>query len=536
MSRSDNSQDQTAPPEGEWMPDPVDGANLVRLHADGIFTEWVAVRNYPSLAPASRPRKLDQRASQSSAEMTSAEISAAKADGVPVTPKAETATQPVPSDSAPVKVDKAHGSRIKAAAKALRKTSGAFIAAVSKARADAQRERKQYSTRVKRAQDAAEEAKEPKKISAIGLVRRATLYEDRIKVPEGVKRLTSEVEATADQHGIRQVVQGWIFKSDQDRRENLLGIRGADWSSVLVYKQENSSVTLADIHRFADEVNFAAQDSDRIDETLTGRYRESLKWLSQHMSSLAGLEDALSTFSAISSSEVFEDMEKLEAELKSAGSDNRRFVRKAKSTLDGVRGQTARTDEQLDLEIHNLQAEIEQHRADVLELERVNHLTEKQAIQGSGSGADQAPKEGVVPPNLAENLEGPPEDRLERLKKQTKLDRLEQLARLRQMDALTQEEFESEKKALMSEPDLVDVVEKKALMSEPELVDVVLVSIGEKKVPLIKAIRAFSGSGLRETKRIVESTPILVASDLDQATAEKLRLSLEDAGGEVRFE
>jgi len=57
-----------------------------------------------------------------------------------------------------------------------------------------------------------------------------------------------------------------------------------------------------------------------------------------------------------------------------------------------------------------------------------------------------------------------------------------------------------------------------------------LSSFGEKKVQVIKAIRAITGLGLKEAKILVESAPSLVKEALPKEDAEKIKKDLEEVG------
>jgi len=70
---------------------------------------------------------------------------------------------------------------------------------------------------------------------------------------------------------------------------------------------------------------------------------------------------------------------------------------------------------------------------------------------------------------------------------------------------------------------------------ESSTVDVVLNSGGEKKIQVIKAVRAATGLGLKEAKALVDGAPKPVKEGLDREEAEKLKGELEEAGGEVEL-
>ena len=64
-------------------------------------------------------------------------------------------------------------------------------------------------------------------------------------------------------------------------------------------------------------------------------------------------------------------------------------------------------------------------------------------------------------------------------------------------------------------------------------VDVILTSGGDKKIAVIKEVRALTSLGLKEAKDLVEGTPKPVLEQVDKETAEKAKAALEAAGGSV---
>jgi large subunit ribosomal protein L7/L12 len=71
--------------------------------------------------------------------------------------------------------------------------------------------------------------------------------------------------------------------------------------------------------------------------------------------------------------------------------------------------------------------------------------------------------------------------------------------------------------------------------AEAATVDVVLTAPGDKKIQVIKAVRAATGLGLKEAKALVDSAPKPVKEGLDREEADKLKADLEEAGGEVEL-
>jgi len=63
--------------------------------------------------------------------------------------------------------------------------------------------------------------------------------------------------------------------------------------------------------------------------------------------------------------------------------------------------------------------------------------------------------------------------------------------------------------------------------------DVVLASFGEKKINVIKEVRAITGLGLKEAKDLVEGVPKAVKEGVNKEEAENLKKQLEEAGATV---
>ena len=70
---------------------------------------------------------------------------------------------------------------------------------------------------------------------------------------------------------------------------------------------------------------------------------------------------------------------------------------------------------------------------------------------------------------------------------------------------------------------------------ESSTVDVILTAAGDKKIQVIKAVRAATGLGLKEAKAVVDDAPGPVKEGLEREEAEKLKADLEEAGGEVEL-
>jgi len=107
-----------------------------------------------------------------------------------------------------------------------------------------------------------------------------------------------------------------------------------------------------------------------------------------------------------------------------------------------------------------------------------------------------------------------------------------------------------EKMTLLEAADLVKAMEEKfgvsaaapvamaAAVAAPvaEVKDefaVVLTAIGDKKIQVIKEVRAITGLGLKEAKDLVESAPTTVKDGVNKAQAEQIKTKLEEAGAIV---
>ncbi|HEY6602744.1 MAG TPA: 50S ribosomal protein L7/L12 [Xanthobacteraceae bacterium] len=64
---------------------------------------------------------------------------------------------------------------------------------------------------------------------------------------------------------------------------------------------------------------------------------------------------------------------------------------------------------------------------------------------------------------------------------------------------------------------------------------VVLTAVGEKKIEVIKEVRALTGLGLKEAKDLVEGAPKPVKEDVTKDEAEKVKAQLEKAGAKVEL-
>ncbi len=71
--------------------------------------------------------------------------------------------------------------------------------------------------------------------------------------------------------------------------------------------------------------------------------------------------------------------------------------------------------------------------------------------------------------------------------------------------------------------------------AEKDTFEVVLASFGEKKINVIKEVRAITGLGLKEAKDLVEAAPTTVKEDATKEEADKIKAKLEEAGATVEL-
>ena len=70
---------------------------------------------------------------------------------------------------------------------------------------------------------------------------------------------------------------------------------------------------------------------------------------------------------------------------------------------------------------------------------------------------------------------------------------------------------------------------------EKDEFDVILSAVGDKKIQVIKAVRAITNLGLAEAKAVVEAAPKAVKEGVSKDEAEELKKKLEEAGAKVEL-
>ncbi len=86
--------------------------------------------------------------------------------------------------------------------------------------------------------------------------------------------------------------------------------------------------------------------------------------------------------------------------------------------------------------------------------------------------------------------------------------------------------------AMMAAPAAAQAKEEAAEKTE---FDVILTASGDKKIQVIKEVRAITSLGLKEAKALVDGTPGKVKEAISREEAEKIKKQIEDAGGTVEI-
>jgi len=75
-----------------------------------------------------------------------------------------------------------------------------------------------------------------------------------------------------------------------------------------------------------------------------------------------------------------------------------------------------------------------------------------------------------------------------------------------------------------------------AAAAEKTLFDVILAGFGDKKIQVIKVVRAITALGLKEAKDLVEAVPKMLKEGVSKEEAEKIKKEIEESGGAVTIQ
>ena len=76
---------------------------------------------------------------------------------------------------------------------------------------------------------------------------------------------------------------------------------------------------------------------------------------------------------------------------------------------------------------------------------------------------------------------------------------------------------------------------EEAVEEGPKEVSVILTSVGESKIPVIKAVQAITGLGLLDAKKMCDALPATIKENISPAAADELKKQLVDAGATVEI-
>jgi Short C-terminal domain len=310
---------------------------------------------------------------------------------------------------------KAHRSRVDSARKALGQAE------------------KQYATRVQQAKLQAQQAGVPNKLGSIGVIQRVTLTETTLKTPKGEYKLSPAVQARAEQHGNKQVVQGWVFKSDNDRREVYLHVDGPDWGVVVPFSMKHSIVQPRELHAFAKQIALAARGVEKAKAGIESRRVAAQRQLAAALGERGAVEQAANAYVAVAQDTQDVEIAARNADAFLADADMAdRKVRKATEALGSASPQVAAWAE----EATQARNRVRQESANAhSEAERLSsRLTE---VRTRVASPLRSPAEVASPP--AEIATGKPDV----------FDQIHKLGELRDAGLVTPEEFEAKKADLL---------------------------------------------------------------------------------------
>jgi large subunit ribosomal protein L7/L12 len=101
--------------------------------------------------------------------------------------------------------------------------------------------------------------------------------------------------------------------------------------------------------------------------------------------------------------------------------------------------------------------------------------------------------------------------------------------------ALEEEFGVSATAAVAAAPPAAGTGDGAAAEEESSTVDVILTGSGDKKIQVIKVVRAATGLGLKEAKALVDEAPKPVKEGIDREEADKLVADIQEAGGTVEL-
>jgi len=112
---------------------------------------------------------------------------------------------------------------------------------------------------------------------------------------------------------------------------------------------------------------------------------------------------------------------------------------------------------------------------------------------------------------------------------------IDQLSKLTVVEAAELSKQLEEKWGVTAAVPVVAAPEAAPAPEEKSIFTVFLAAIGDKKINVIKEVRAFTGLGLKEAKDLVEAAPKEIKADVAKKDAEEVKKKLEAAGAKVEL-
>lgn len=143
------------------------------------------------------------------------------------------------------------------------------------------------------------DAHQPRKLRAIGAIKRVVLYDTQLQLPGRRIALSAELRATADNQGNKQVVQGWVRRSTNDRREMLLQVQWPGGNETVYWERNDKALTgalvrPAEVHAMAAAINQAAGRVSSLREAKAASLAEASHKLFMHLTEADAYIDSTS--------------------------------------------------------------------------------------------------------------------------------------------------------------------------------------------------------------------------------------------------
>jgi hypothetical protein len=285
------------------------------------------------------------------------------------------------------------------------------------------------------------DATKARKLSAIGMVKRVVLYDTEIRLPTRTVSLSPSVRAAADHQGNKQVVQGWVRRSTNDRREMMLQVEWPGGHEIVYWERNDKKstgawVTPPQVHSMAAAINQAAAASPRVRATLRDRRLTAAAALHAHLEESSAVvrehADLVST-SNRALQDVVDERQSL------ASTADRGFNKRVQSELKSASRQISDGEKALERAQPVLAAADTRVLALTTELEAARTGVEVQEVTATAEIEAPPPVDAEPPEEVPASSEAGADP----------IELLEKLARLHAAGVLTTEEFVAKKAEIL---------------------------------------------------------------------------------------